>query len=348
MDKIDFFRDIYGQKIIRENLSKAIVTNRIHHAYLFEGKKGSGRKAIVYEFMKIINCTNRKEDEGYCGSCRECKNLSSMKSENILFLHPEKSELTSAEIKLFEDELELSGKKKGYFSFTPSGRFITINKVKGIKDFTKLFSVDGKSRFIIIDMAERMNKEAQNSLLKILEEPPKGFFFFLITESKELLLPTIISRCNTIEFGNIENRELERYLIDNNYEVSQKAIELSSGSITSLEYLGSEKGKTIISKVSEYIEILNNTTPPETVLALDRFILNSKEEKLEVDLIIEILIETINEICRDSIKKGNYQLGKKYSEITNNLISMLKRNINPRLLFLNHYLSYREEKKIAK
>ncbi|MBN1967797.1 MAG: DNA polymerase III subunit [Candidatus Delongbacteria bacterium] len=345
------FKDIYGQNKIVSNLSKAIEAQKNHHAYIFNGRSGLGKKAIALEMMKILNCSKRKSSEPYCGKCSSCLKLSHFTSENFIMLFPEKSEPTSQERDLTDSMIMEMIKEKGYSDIEYSGKFITIDKVKSIKDFALLNTIDGKYRFVLIDQADRMNKEAQNSLLKILEEPPKNFLFFLITENKSAFLPTIISRCNVTDFSPISDGELERFLKEKKLGSDNRYVSKADGSLSLLKKMYSGYGEKIAEKELEFLSIMENSTPPDTVDLLEKFIADDsgsdKKGKLSDDILKEILSGFIFRLRNIYLIKGHNGLlfFNKICQMTNELIYMNKRNINQNLLFLNFYLNYREEYK---
>ena len=188
--------DIIGHDKIKQKLDKIISTNSISHAYLFSGKEGIGKKTLAIEFAKSVMCGNSSGLE-YCGRCESCFAFEGGNDFKIIV--PTKNVIKVDEIREFCGELFLKPTK-------------TSHKV------------------FVIDDAECMNEQAQNALLKVLEEPPLYATIILITSNKEKLLNTIKSRVVDINFDSLSEESIQRILKNNGIEYTEEAIKYSNGS----------------------------------------------------------------------------------------------------------------------
>lgn len=188
-------------------IKQAISTNNIPHAYIFAGISGIGKRMVANYFAKILLCnepaslTNSKNSE--CNQCKNCEMFEAGSHPDIIVIEPEKDK-------------------------------ITIDRIRTIKEKMKFAPYQASKRVIIIDSADTMNTNAENAALKILEEPPPNNHFFLITETPHRLLPTILSRCQRLDFSPIASRDIASFLItEKNYteEDAIKSAYLSQGSI---------------------------------------------------------------------------------------------------------------------
>ncbi len=177
------FRDIVGHKAIIEHLQDAIEMKKISHAYIFEGEKGSGKKEIADAFSRALECEQKGKDS--CGTCHSCVQAKSHSHPDIIWVTHEKENIISV------DEIRTK-----------------VNNDIIIKPYS------GPYKIYIIDEAEKMNEQAQNALLKTIEEPPEYAVIILLTTNIGSFLPTIISRCITLHLKPVEYKEVEKYILD--------------------------------------------------------------------------------------------------------------------------------------
>lgn len=164
---------IIGHKKIIDLLDKSLKENRLAQAYVFCGPEGVGKKKVAFYLAEKILGGGKVES-----------------NPDLIFLEPEK--------------LEKNGiVKKGE---------IKIEAIRDLQKQLSLFSLNGKGKVAIIDDADKMNVPAQNSLLKILEEPFEKTTIILITSSEKKLLLTIMSRCRKMKFGLVGDREIEEII----------------------------------------------------------------------------------------------------------------------------------------
>ena len=175
------FSDIIGQQKQLVILRSALVSGRLHHAYLFLGPAGVGKRTVAVSLAKAIHCRELTDD--FCGRCLNCARISDGNHPDVRIIEP------------------LTGKKE-----------ISIQQIRELERELSYRSFTGKSKIAIIDPATLMNLSSQNALLKTLEEPPQDCLIILIAESAGGLLPTLRSRCLQIPFAPLVRQDVAAYL----------------------------------------------------------------------------------------------------------------------------------------
>ena len=208
------FEKIIGNNKIKNELIKAFNTNSVAHSYIFSGQYGVGKKQIAIEFAKMILCLNK--DKSPCGECKSCIELENDNNPDFNIIKPD-------------------GK-------------IKIEQIRKMLEKVYEKPIISDKKVYIIDDAETMTIEAQNCLLKTLEEPPEYIVIILITSNESNLINTIKSRCLKLTFNSLENGELKQYL--------ENKLEFQNISETMLETFEGSVGKAL--KVKEKQELYSN------------------------------------------------------------------------------------------
>ena len=169
------FDEVVGQTHIIQTLKNAIIQNRIAHAYLFCGPRGTGKTSIAKIFAKTLNCTNSQDAP--CGICENCKMAANGS-------HPDIIEIDAA---------------------SNNG----VDEVRNLIDKVKYAPMQGKYKIYIIDEVHMMTSGAFNALLKTIEEPPAHVIFIFATTEPNKVLPTIISRCQRFDFNKVSGNDIK-------------------------------------------------------------------------------------------------------------------------------------------
>lgn len=178
------FKDVVGHKDILKYISSAVENNRVSHAYILNGERGSGKKMLANLFAMTLLCETG--DNEPCGKCHSCKQAESGNHPDIIRVTHEKPNSISV------DDIRTQ-----------------VNNTVDIKPY------QGPYKVYIIPQADMMTPQAQNAILKTIEEPPSYAVFFLLTENAETLLPTINSRCVMLKLRNIKDTLIKKYLMEN-------------------------------------------------------------------------------------------------------------------------------------
>ena len=179
------FNAVAGHERIIKSLRESIKNDMTSHAYIFCGNKGSGRNLTAGAFAKTANCLSPINGNA-CGKCQSCIQFESGNNPDVFYVKATKT------ISISVDDI----------------REQIVNEVK-IKPYSY------KRKIFIIDKADTMTSQAQNALLKTLEEPPKYVLIILIAENTENFLPTVLSRCVMMKFSPISVNLIKNYLINN-------------------------------------------------------------------------------------------------------------------------------------
>ncbi len=173
------FDAIIGQSRQLTILKRMLTAGTIAHALLFTGIAGVGKRTTARALAQALNCD--RGDADFCGVCPSCK-----KTE--------------------------AGTHPDFITIAPDKNTIKIDRIRSLQSSVVYAPVVGPWRTIIIDQAERMNKEAANCLLKTLEEPPQATVLILTASSSARLLPTVLSRCQKISFAPLSDHDIQTLL----------------------------------------------------------------------------------------------------------------------------------------
>lgn len=178
------FKDVVGHKDIIQYIHNAVQENKVSHAYILNGERGSGKKMLASLFAMTLLCEKGGPDP--CNECHSCKQADSGNHPDIIRVTHEKPNVISV------DDIR-----------------------KQVNNDIQIKPYQGPYKIYIIAEADLMTVQAQNALLKTIEEPPKYAVIFLLTENAEVLLPTITSRCVMLKLRNIRDTLIKKYLMEN-------------------------------------------------------------------------------------------------------------------------------------
>lgn len=179
------FKDVVGHKNIIKYIENAVMADAVSHAYILNGERGSGKKLLANLFAMSLQCQDRQEDGEACGKCQSCRQALSGNQPDIIRVSHEKPNTISV------DDIR-----------------VQINNDIVIRPYSSRYKI-----YIIPD-ADLMTVQAQNALLKTIEEPPEYAVIMLLTENAETLLPTIRSRCVMMKLRNIKDQLVRKYLME--------------------------------------------------------------------------------------------------------------------------------------
>ncbi len=209
------FNNLIGNSKIKEYLTNTASKNQNLHSYIFAGREGIGKKLFAMNFAKMLLCM---EDKKPCNSCKSCISFDGGNHTDFMMINAD------------------------------DGKSIKIEQIRLMQEKVVEKPIISNKKVYIINDAELMTKEAQNCLLKTLEEPPEYVIIILIVSNESKLLNTVKSRCVKIEFSKLSNEEINNYLEKSGIEkLSSSMLEQCDGSLKS--------ALTIGEKAEEYKEI---------------------------------------------------------------------------------------------
>lgn len=236
--------EIMGHKEQIEKLKKIVKTDKVANAYIFEGMSGIGKCTVAKEFAKALLCLS--EGSRPCNEYIACKTFED--SNNFILLAPE-------------------------------GNVIKVDSIRALKEELMLKPITSDRKVAIINDAECMNEQAQNALLKILEEPPKYVTIILITSNKEKLLYTIKSRCISFQFQPLKEEELRAYFEE---PIEKELLEYARGSIGAIV---NAKENHATEAIAKWVQAFRQ----ESLIELMRDVNEVREEKYVKDHLQDFL-----------------------------------------------------------
>ncbi len=254
------WNDIIGQERVKSILQKSVIEGRVSHAYLFWGIEGIGKEALAIEFAKTVNCLGpviSGDRIDACGKCEACMKAEDFRHPNIklVFSIPtgksqdSKSDnpiggLADDQIAKIQEQIGLKSKDYYHKIEIPKANHILVSQIREIKRNLTLGAAQQGRRVVIVLRAEEMNKESANAFLKTLEEPHDGVTIIIVTSRVELLMQTIVSRCQQVYCEPLPDSHISAALIGRKglSETNARiAASFAQGSFTSaLEYLNED------------------------------------------------------------------------------------------------------------
>ena len=253
------FKDVVGHKDIIKYIHNAVEENKVSHAYILNGERGSGKKMLANLFATTLLCEKGGPDP--CNACHSCKQAESGNHPDIIRVNHEKPNTISV------DDIRQQ-----------------VNNDIQIKPY------QGPYKIYIIAEADLMTVQAQNALLKTIEEPPEYAVIFLLTENAEVLLPTITSRCVMLKLRNIRDTLIRKYLMESLHIPDYKAdmcTAFAQGNMgRAIMLANSEYFNEIREEAVQLLKYINEMDVSEIVKAIKRI----GAYKLEVNDYLDIIM----------------------------------------------------------
>lgn len=237
------FDELVGQEAIKQTLENSLKIQKISHAYLFSGPRGTGKTSVARLFAKALNC-----EKGNGEICNECSNCRAINEGS----HPDVIEIDAA---------------------SNSG----VDEVRELIEKVKYAPIQGKYKVYIIDEVHMMTNSAFNALLKTLEEPPSYVVFILCTTEPYKLLPTILSRCQRYEFKKITDAELKKLIT---HVLKEEGVTATNDAINLIVELANGGARDSLSLLDQVISYAGSNIEEEDVIKM--FGLVSSQDKIRL------------------------------------------------------------------
>lgn len=357
----ELWENIFEQENAKKILDNFFSIRRVPHAFIFSGSDGVGKFNTAVEYCKILY--SQFDDRLKENALKKIANLQEPVFKYICPLPRGKNELSddSSTDKLSEDQLKefLSELRKKienpFYKIEIDGaNTIKISSIREIKKFMTSSYDEFPLRFIVIDDAHFMNDQSQNALLKSLEEPPEGFYFFILTNSTDKLLPTIVSRCWKIEFEPLSRKTISELLVNRfgiDKKQADKAAIFSEGSLQRAILLLQNQIDQILESIITFLRFAMAKRYNSAFFELNNLLTDRTSEELK--LIISLIKIWFNDAVKnqfdfdnyyyiefqDTFKKFNDRYGKSDLESLIDRLTLLEescdRNLNLNVLALN-------------
>jgi DNA polymerase III, subunit gamma and tau len=317
------FDDVYGQQIVVQTLKNVIKNNKLTHAYLFVGPRGTGKTSIAKIFAKTINCLH-PEDGLSCEKCDIC--ISNNSNENV-------------------DIIEMDAASNN-----------GVDEIREIRNHITLLPTVSKYKIYIIDEVHMLTTGAFNALLKTLEEPPEHIIFILATTEPHKIPLTIMSRCQSFEFKPIPVATIKERL---KYICAQENINIDDKSLNLIAEESNGGLRDAVSMLDQLNAYADGNIKYEDVLLLNGRINDDEIEKFMTDMVNDDLnsvftkIESWQEegknfiyICEDFIKFLRNELIKFKLENNSNIVNLIGENKTIEVIMILNKIS--NDMKISK
>lgn len=245
------FCNVIGQNEVKQRLLSSVKNSRVSHAQLFLGHDGSGALALAIAYSQLLLCKNKTEKDS-CGKCTSCVKTEKLIHPDIHFVYPialSKDVRMSTDVASEWREAFLENpylNLHDWFSHLSAENkqpVIGVEESGEILRKLSLTTYEGEFKIMIIWLPEKMNVQASNKLLKILEEPPDKTVFLLVSENEEALIRTIVSRTQLIKVNRVADEEIKLALIEKH--------NLSSADASRIAYLADGNYNAAIKLITE-------------------------------------------------------------------------------------------------
>ncbi len=256
------FPSIIGQWKVRKLLYRAMGNDRISHGLLFVGKNGVGRFALALEFARVLNCTEKEplDSARYGCECKSCRQIRKLQHPNLSLLFPliaikkKQDEQTAAD--MYNELIETKAADPYNQLNFKGSQEILIYQVRELRNSMALTGEKTGVRVVIIYPANWLNKSSSNALLKLLEEPAERCCLILIAESIRSVMPTILSRCQIIQFAPLTASEITESLVERigvSEDKAEEAARLADGSYSHAKELADVKHAQLLDESLDFL-----------------------------------------------------------------------------------------------
>lgn len=326
------FSEIIGHQKQVEALRQGLITERLHHAYLFVGPEGVGKRTLAIALAQALHCGRGQAD--FCGQCPNCIAIQNNNHPDVRLIEP------------------LTGKKE-----------ISIQQVREIEKELIYRSFSGGKKVAVVDPATLMNWSAQNALLKTLEEPPQDSLLILIAVRGKGLLPTVRSRCLRLSFASLPKHAISGFLTSKAGKTQEEAEFLAALSQGSLGAAKNIEREGLLEKRRAWLNMLVSLTAGNyrTGLETAEVLAGNREEALKFlqwsgswyrDLLAHALTQGSHEVVNIDMMPQIHQQSTQASTASLLLLfaktveaaERIRRNVNRRMVIEELFMTVVERR----
>lgn len=328
---MNIWQSIYGHEQIKQDLQLLLQMKKLPHALLFSGIDGIGKLLMAKAVAKSLLCQNAQLNNIACNQCISCRMFDEANHPDYYFVEPE----------------------------SKTKKLIKIEQIRTMQAQIALSPYLSDKKVVIINDAQYLNDTAGNSLLKTLEEPVGEVFFILITANKEMILPTILSRCMKIYFAPMKVDDVTKVLVQNlsiDNSTAQIMARLSGGSVKMAMQFMDNDALLLRDKAIKCLE--QNLTVPkiwsfiEELVALDRVQVSEIISHLQM-LLRDLLLIKVNQnselICNQDIRAQLIDIQAKYNvgdliaklNLVEDILKRLNSNADMKLILQKFILEWK-------
>ena len=283
------FTDVFGQEAAKRNLKLAIKKKKMSHAYILNGEPGLGKHKLAEAFAAALLCERGGEEA--CGECRNCRRISQKNHPDVKWISHEEKKST-----------------------------VSVDQIRSeITSDVMMRPYESEYKLYMISNAEKLGREAQNAILKTIEEPPEYAIIFLLSDNINGLLPTVRSRCVTINLLPETNGAIRQRLLDHHPEVSPERIDMATA--YALGNIGKAEGliadEDFIAMANEALELVKGIPDysDARILSAARHIGTDYKDRLSEFLdLLEVWYRDVL-LYKATEEAGYLMLGKKGYEV---------------------------------
>jgi DNA polymerase III subunit delta' len=355
-----FFNDIIGQEAIKNQLLRTAFEGRIAHAQLFLGNEGSGNLALAFAYAKYVLCNNKTETDS-CGTCGNCTKAEKMIHPDFHFSYPtvgakalstevlpqwRKAIQKNAYLNAQDWVASLDGENK-------QGN-ITAAECLDIAKKLSLKAYESDYKILILWLPEYLGKEG-NRLLKLIEEPPEKTLFLLVAQQQDLILNTILSRCQIIKTNPLSDEEIQMALVKRQYlppDVAFQIACLADGNYNEALNLVQNPASNLTHEFLHWFRVAYKGDPNEMVPWAEEFAKKGREPmKHFMRYVLFFLREYAmvlmtgepsarfkaeeNQAAQNMTKVITLDAISKISQLLDDSLFAIERNANAKILFLD-------------
>ncbi len=355
------FKEIIGQDLIKRDLCQMVANDRLPHALLFLGNEGVGKLSLAIALAQYILCENPSEEDA-CGHCNTCQKVSKLIHPDMHFSFPVIGSKVTSDQYLPQWREALI--EHPYFNINDWLQIIgaenkqgNINKDECLNIVKKLSlkTFEGKKKVLIIWLPEYLGKEG-NRLLKLIEEPPEGTVFILVAERDDLILNTILSRCQIVTINNLKDEEIKTALVQKrglNETDAQELCYLADGNYNEAVKLSQQKQNNYATLFITWLRLCYGGNWTKIANWVDEFSKLGRENQkyfigYALHFVRELLVLKFSTEMKGRLSEAEKQSAVKMGQLLDlhqidRIIELLdkssyfiERNANPKVLFFSN------------